>query len=70
MSNDKIWEELITIHSNFKIIGTEEEKDEKIRFPWERPGGGFFAHLWWLLFFPMELMFFLTIPDVRRYIKF
>ena len=25
----------------------------------------FAAHLWWILFFPFNLIFFLTIPDVR-----
>ena len=44
----------------------EDDDDEPPKYPWERPDGGFFKHVWWLLFFPMEILFFLTIPDVRR----
>ena len=35
--------------------------------PWERPEGkGIFAHIWWLLFLPINTLFYFTIPDVRR----
>ena len=38
-----------------------------MKYPWERPvGEGCFANTWWVLFFPMNILFFLTIPDVRR----
>jgi len=44
----------------------ESDEEEVPKYPWQRPDGGVFAHLWWALFFPVELLFFLTIPDVRR----
>jgi len=43
-----------------------DEEADGVKYPWERPDGGFFAHVWWILFVPMQLLFFLTIPDVRR----
>lgn len=43
-----------------------DDADSAVEFPWTRPQGkGVFAHLWWILFFPFNLIFFLTIPDVR-----
>lgn len=47
-------------------LNEESDEDEAPKFPWQRPDGGFFAHLWWIMFLPVELLFFLTIPDVRR----
>ena len=44
-----------------------EEGDEEVKYPWQRPEGeGCLAQTWWLFFFPINLLFFLTIPDVRR----
>jgi len=50
-------------------LNEESDEDEAPKFPWQRPDGGFFAHLWWIMFLPVELLFFLTIPDVRRFIS-
>eukprot|EP00095_Tigriopus_kingsejongensis_P008041 maker-scaffold201_size263271-snap-gene-1.23 protein:Tk08041 transcript:maker-scaffold201_size263271-snap-gene-1.23-mRNA-1 annotation:"sodium potassium calcium exchanger 3-like isoform x1" len=34
--------------------------------PWERPSkGGIWRTSWWILFFPVNFVFFVTIPDVR-----
>ena len=51
---------------NYIIFHSESDEEEVPKYPWQRPDGGVFAHLWWALFFPVELLFFLTIPDVRR----
>ena len=29
----------------------EDDEDDPPKYPWERPDGGFFKHVWWLLFF-------------------
>ena len=42
----------------------EEEGDDP-GYPWQAPQG-VLAKIWWLCFFPTNLLFFLTIPDVRR----
>ena len=34
-------------------------------YPWEIPSG-ILAKIWWLCFFPVNILFFLSIPDVRR----
>ena len=34
-------------------------------YPWDIPSG-ILAKIWWLCFFPVNLLFFLSIPDVRR----
>ncbi|TRY80079.1 hypothetical protein TCAL_09324 [Tigriopus californicus] len=45
---------------------TTDEFDggEKVMKPWERPSGCF-HNLWWMVFFPINLLLFITIPDVR-----
>ena len=43
----------------------DEEAEEVPGYPWEPPKG-VLAKIWWLAFFPTNLLFFLTIPDVRR----
>jgi Ca2+/Na+ antiporter len=44
---------------------SEDEDKGPPRLPWELPDG-MFAKIWHLLFFPLHLLFFVTIPDVRR----
>jgi len=45
----------------------EEEEEEELLCPWQRPtGAGFLGTIWWAVFFPVNLLFFLTIPDMRR----
>ena len=46
-------------------VGDDDEDDEDPGYPWEPPKG-VLAKIWWLCFFPINLLFFLTIPDVRR----
>lgn len=47
-------------------ISDEESNQETQRAPWQRPDNeGILAHIWWLVYIPMSLLFFLTIPDVR-----
>ena len=41
-------------------------KNELMEYPWQAPNKGCFAYLWWILFLPVKLLFFITIPDVRR----
>ena len=43
-----------------------EKKNEVMGYPWHTPDKGCFASLWWILFLPVKLLFFVTIPDVRR----
>ena len=43
----------------------DEEESEDPGYPWQPPKG-VLAKIWWLCFFPTNLLFFLTIPDVRR----
>ena len=42
------------------------------RLPWVRPAGeGVLSHIWWAMYLPITLLFFVTIPDVRypRFVK-
>jgi Ca2+/Na+ antiporter len=44
----------------------ELNDDETPRYPWQRPAGeGILGHIWWGLYLPLTLVFFITIPDVR-----
>ena len=43
----------------------DEDDDDTPMYPWQRPKG-ILASIWWLCFFPLNLLFFITIPDVRR----
>lgn len=46
--------------------GEDGDDDEEYRFPWQKPeDAGFIDIIWWILFLPMNMIFFLTIPDVR-----
>lgn len=48
---------------------TEDEGDcneEDPGYPWHLPKGGILAKIWWLLFLPVNILYFLSIPDVRR----
>ena len=56
----------LTGSDDFLIPNEYEDDDEDIGYPWQAPDGGCFAYLWWILFLPVELVFFITIPDVRR----
>ena len=48
-------------------VDTEDEDDEELLYPWQKPeDAGFFSTISWLTFFPINLLFFLTIPDMRR----
>ena len=39
---------------------------DDFRYPWQKPqDAGIFGIVGWILFFPMHILFFLTIPDVR-----
>ena len=42
-----------------------EDEDDPPGYPWQPPTGCL-AKIWWLCFFPVNLLLFLTIPDVRR----
>ena len=49
------------------LFGDADENDTgDIPYPWQTPDEGCLAYLWWILFLPIELIFFITIPDVRR----
>ena len=43
---------------------TTEDEDEP-DYPWQKPKS-ILATIWWLLFLPINILFFITIPDVRR----
>jgi len=43
----------------------DDDDDESPGYPWEIPSG-ILAKIWWLCFFPVNILFFLSIPDVRR----
>ena len=53
------------VHPDGYIDNHEDDDDEDPGYPWEPPKG-VLAKIWWLCFFPTNLLFFLTIPDVRR----
>jgi K+-dependent Na+/Ca+ exchanger-like protein len=42
-----------------------EDDDGDPGYPWQYPKG-ICAKIWWLCFLPLNLLFFITIPDVRR----
>ena len=43
-----------------------EHNSAELAYPWQRPSGAsLFGTVWWALFIPTNLLFFLTIPDVR-----
>jgi len=42
-----------------------DDDDEMPGYPWDVPSG-ILAKIWWLCFFPTNILFFLSIPDVRR----
>ena len=46
------------------LDGPDDEDEEPPGYPWEPPTG-ILAKIWWLCFFPVNLLLFLTIPDVR-----
>ena len=58
-------------HHDVVDLGDEDEGDSgPPRYPWVRPAGeGVLSHIWWFIYMPMNILFFLTIPDVR-YPKF
>merc|ERR1711997_1419763 len=43
----------------------DDDDDESPGYPWDVPSG-ILAKIWWLCFFPVNSLFFLSIPDVRR----
>ena len=43
----------------------EDDDDGDPGYPWHYPKG-ICAKIWWLCFLPLNLLFFITIPDVRR----
>lgn len=43
----------------------DEAEDDPPGYPWHPPDG-ILAKIWWLCFLPVNLLFFLSIPDVRR----
>ena len=43
----------------------EDEDVDDPGYPWDPPDG-VLAKIWWLCFFPLNLLYFFTIPDVRR----
>ena len=46
--------------------GDDLTEEETPRYPWQRPKGeGVLNHIWWGLYLPLTLLFFITIPDVR-----
>lgn len=45
---------------------TEVDGMDDFRYPWQRPpGSGVIGTIFWIIFFPVHLLLFLTIPDVR-----
>ena len=44
---------------------SDDDDDEDPGYPWQYPKG-ICAKIWWLCFLPLNLLFFITIPDVRR----
>lgn len=43
-----------------------DSSSSELKYPWQLPTEGFLNKLWCICFFPMNLLFFVTIPNVRR----
>lgn len=48
-------------------VSEENSDDDPIRPPWSKPSDdGCCAHVFWILFFPINMLLYVSIPDVRR----
>lgn len=61
-------DDVIKLEANGHVVvedDPDDDDDEAPGYPWDIPSG-ILAKIWWLCFFPINLLFFLSIPDVRR----
>lgn len=61
-------DDVIKLEANGHVVvedDPDDDDDEAPGYPWDIPSG-ILAKIWWLCFFPVNLLFFLSIPDVRR----